>query len=266
MVQAFVIVFREGFEAFLIVAIIFSYLKKTHQKRLLPAVGWGVVASIVASGLLGYFLLQQANESLWEAIFGFVGAALVTWLVIHMWRAAPRLKQEMEGQLERTTERESGRRAWLGVLAFTTFMITREGMETALLLIQIHEPRIVGGILMGIAAAVALAFAWVKFGRLINLKLFFQVTALFLLLCVAQILFYSFHEMTELGVLPHSEALHAATEPFSSRGIYGKWITAGIVAICACWLGIAWFIDRVGSKRRAQGGVSRGFDPGKIAD
>ena len=46
MLQAFVIVLREGFEAFLIVSIIVAYLRKTSQDGLLPAVGWGTAVSI----------------------------------------------------------------------------------------------------------------------------------------------------------------------------------------------------------------------------
>jgi len=40
MLQAFVIVLREGFEAFLIVSVIVSYLLRTSRRHLLPAVRW----------------------------------------------------------------------------------------------------------------------------------------------------------------------------------------------------------------------------------
>ena len=250
MLQAFVIVFREGFEAFLIVAITLAYLKKTQQVYLKPAVSWGIAASVITSGILGYCLLKQANQSLWEAIFGLIAAGLVSWLVIHMWRTAPRLKQEMESHLTKTTSHKSHRTALLGVFLFTVFMITREGMETALLLIQIHDLRIVTGILLGVLAAAALSFLWARFGSLINLKLFFQVTALFLLLFVVQILFYSFHEFTEVGLFPNSEALHVATEPFSANGIYGKWITALMIGTCAVWLVGAWIVDHFSRHRK----------------
>ena len=56
MYQAFMIVLREGVEAFLIVAIVFAYLRKTAQTRLLGAVGWGIAASALFSCILSYFL------------------------------------------------------------------------------------------------------------------------------------------------------------------------------------------------------------------
>ena len=250
MLQAFVVVLREGFEAFLIVAMTVAYLRKTQQQGLIPAVNWGIGASVVSSAILGFLLLQGANESLWEGVSGIIAAFLVTWLVIHMWRTAPRFKQDMEDHLSKKTVGKTTKAALLGVFLFTVFMISREGMETALLLIQIHEPRIVTGIGLGLLAAGAMAFLWARFGYLINLKLFFQVTAIFLLLFVVQILVYSFHEFTEVGIFPHSEALHIATEPFSPQGLYGKWFSLMMVAVCAVWLLGASLVNRL---RRSQG-------------
>lgn len=250
MLQAFVIVLREGFESFLIIAIIAAYLQKTNRRALMPAVYWGIFASVFLSVLLGYWLLQGANEPLWEGVTGLISAILVTWLVIHMWRTASHLKQDMESRLSRKAALPSTKAAFWGVFAFTTFMIAREGMETALLLIQVHEGRVVMGASLGIVAAVGMAFLWWRLGHLINLKLFFQVTAIFLLLFVGQILLYSFHEFTEAGIFPNSEALHIATEPYSPDGIYGKWISLGMVATCAMWLLGAWFMNLFSNSKR----------------
>ena len=52
----------------------------------------------------------------------------------------------------------------------------------------------------------------------VNLGLFFQVTAIFLLVFVAQLLIYGFHELTEANLFPNSEALHWATEPYGPDG------------------------------------------------
>ena len=253
MLQAFVIVLREGFESFLIVAIILAYLRKTQRPELIPAAQWGILASVATSGVLGFLLLRGANQSLWEGIFGIVAALMVTALVIHMWRTAPRLKPDMEKRLQKATAGKPTQAALFGVFLFTVFMISREGMETALLLIQIHEPRIVLGIFLGILAAGAMASLWGRFGHLINLKLFFQVTAIFLLLFVVQILIYSFHEFTEAGILPHSEALHIASEPFSPQGLYGKWFSVGMIIICAVWFCGAWLLNRNSKSTKVTG-------------
>lgn len=245
------IVLREGVEAFLIVAITFAYLRKTLQNHLLRAVVWGIAASIGTSGLLGYLFWksQGANQPLWEGIFGLVTVVLVTSLVIHMWKVGPRLKQEMENRLEKATAKPTYQASFWGVFLFTTFMVSREGMETALLLLQIHEPRIVTGIILGILAAGFVAYLWEQFGYLINMKHFFRVTAVFLLLFTVQIAMQSFHEFTEAGILPNSEVLHKATEPFSTEGIWGKWFSNLSFFGCALWFVGAWFMEKFSEKK-----------------
>ncbi len=244
MIPALIIVFREGFEAFLSVAIIFAYLRKTGRDWLRPAVYWGIAASIVASFALGWELMR-VNQSLWEGILGIVAAVLVATFVIHVWHAAPRMRNDMEAQLESATGHGSRLLSVAAVFGFTVFMVTREGMEAALMLIQVRTGRFILGGLLGIGAAAAMSWAWAHFGHRINLKRFFQVTGLFLLMFTAQIVFYSIHEFAEAGVLPNSDAIHTATEPFSPVGIYGKWFSLAMVGVCALWLGMMSLKDRL---------------------
>lgn len=243
MLNALIIVFREGFEAFLTVAIIFAYLRKTGRDWLRPAVYWGIVVSIGASLALGW-VLRSVNQPMWEGVLGVIAAVLVATFVIHVWRTAPYMKRDMENRLETVSSEGSKVMAVLGVFVFTVLMVTREGMETALMLIQVRERNFILGSLLGIAAAVAMSWAWAHFGHRINVRRFFQVTGLFLLLFTVQILFYSVHEFSEAEILPHSEAIHAATEPFSPVGLYGKWFSVLMVGICAAWLITASIIDR----------------------
>jgi high-affinity iron transporter len=235
MLPALVIVFREGFEAFLTVAIIFAFLRKTGRDWLRPAVYAGIVVSVVASFALGW-VLMRVNQSLWEGILGLVAAVLVATFVVHVWRTAPRMKGDMEQRLETASSPASRALAVLGIFAFTVLMVTREGMETALMLIQVKNTRFILGSLLGIVAAALMSWAWAHYGHRINLKRFFQVTGLFLLLFTAQIVFYAIHELSEAEVLPHSEAIHTATEPFSPVGVYGKWFSVLMVGVCAAWL------------------------------
>ncbi len=251
MLQTFVIVSREGIEAFLIVAITMAYLRKTRRHRLIPAVRWAVATAIACSGALGYLLMQHGDDPLWEGILGSVTAVLVATLVVHMWRTAPRMRQEIESKLELAADRDSGMMAFAGVFLFSVLMIAREGMETALLLYQVHGTFLAGA-LLGLAAAAALSWLWTRLGHRINLKRFFQVTSIYLLLFMAQVAVYSFHEFTEAGVFPNSEELHVATEILSPYGLYGKWFSVGIVLLCAGWLAGVWILDWLAAARAAR--------------
>ncbi len=251
MIPALIIVFREGFEAFLSVAIILAYLRKTGRNSLRPAVYAGIATSIAASFALGWWLMR-VNQSFWEGVLGLIAAVLVASFVVHVWRTAPKMKGDMERRLDVYSSATSRFLAVAGVFGFTVLMVTREGMETALMLIQVRNSRFILGSLLGIAAAAAMSWAWAHYGHRIDIKRFFQVTGLFLLLFTLQILFYSIHEFSEAEVLGRwCEAIHNATEPFSPVGIYGKWLSVLMVGLCAAWLVGASMKDRFARSRAA---------------
>lgn len=251
MFQAFVVVLREGFESFLIVGIIFAYLRRIGQQQLIPAMYWGIAVSVLASAGLGYMLNTGVNEALWEGAFGVVTIVLVGSLVAHMWKAGAHMKKEMESRLSRISQKSSAL-AYAGVFLFTVVMIAREGMETVLMLFQIQQANLIAGVVLGVVGAIAISWAWVRFGRLINVKRFFQVTAIFLLLFMVQIAIYSFHEFSEAGVIPNSAAWHEATEPLSPTGIYGSWFTIIAIGISAAWLVGAYVNDSLKKRTASQ--------------
>jgi high-affinity iron transporter len=272
MFNSFIIVLREGFESFLLVAVILSYLKKSGQTRFNPAVYIALTLGLLTSVGLGYVLatgvedarLVQifgetvggyvsqffANEALREGVLGLIAMVMVGTLVIHMWRKGPKLREHMHERLSQVSSRNSNLTAIAGIFLFTFLMITREGMETALLLLQVRDSQLVTGALLGLAAAVLFAIAWGRFGHLINIRRFFQVTGVFLLLFMLQVGIYSFHEFSEAGLLPNSEMLHEATEKFSPDGLYGKWFSLIMILICSLWLFIGWLKDRIQVTRR----------------
>jgi len=239
MLQAFVITLREGLEAFLIIAISLAYLRKSGRRALIPAVHWGIGLSVLLSVGAAYLFQQASNQALWEGVLALVAAVSVASLTVHMWRTARKIKGEIEGQL-RTSAEKTGMAAWMGVFLFTLLMISREGMETALLmgtlLTQVQTMSILGGAVAGTLSAAAVAALWSRYGHRVNLALFFQVTAIFMLVFVVQLLIYGFHELTEANIFPGSEALHWATEPYGPDGAYGQYLTYLLVAVPLGWL------------------------------
>lgn len=271
MLQSFIIVLREGFESFLLVAVIFSYLKKSGRPQLSPAVYSAIGVGLALSATLGYLLFRMqtgdpelmeqwlgssvagflANEALREAVLGLAAILMVLSLVIYMWRTGANLKERMENRLGKVSVRP-GWMAFAGIFLFTVLMVSREGMETALMLLQVRSPRLIWGAALGLIATVAMALAWARFAHLINVRRFFQVTAIFLVLFMIQVGIYTIHEFSEAGVLPNSEAIHTATEKFSPDGLYGQWFSIVMVGVCAAWLAGAWLVDRT---RRGENGV-----------
>jgi high-affinity iron transporter len=243
------ITLREGIEAFLIVAICIAYLRKTGRSLLLPAVWWGIATAVLASIIAGWVFGQAENKPLWEGILAAVAAVSVASLTVFMWRAGKRMRTEIGARLE-SESAKGGRAAWLGVFLFVLLMITREGMETALLIsVQLFEGdsgEIVAGAIIGTGLAGLIAWAWSRYGHRVNLARFLQVTSVFLLLFSIQLLIYAFHEFTEAGVLPINNAYwHLASEPFGPEGEIGHWLSFGLVLVPLGWLAIAALKDRM---------------------
>jgi high-affinity iron transporter len=251
MLQAFGITLREGLEAFLIVAISLAYLRKTGRQQLIPAVHWGIGVSIVLSVIAAMLFQRANNQALWEGVLALAAAVLVSSLIVHMWRHAKRLKKAIESRLE-ASALNTGLKAFAGVFVFTLLMITREGMETALLIgtlmFQTTATDIVAGAIGGTIVAAFVAWLWSKYGHRVNLALFFQVTAVFLAVFVVQLFIYGFHELTEANIFPYSEPLHWATEPYGPDGRYGQYLTYLLVLLPMGWLAFAMLF---GSKRPA---------------
>jgi high-affinity iron transporter len=250
MLQAFVITLREGLEAFLIVAISIAYLRKSQRSELVPAVRWGIGLAVLLSIGAAELFYRAANQALWEGVLAIAAAVSVTSLTVHMWRASKRIKRDIEGHLKESTLK-TGTAAFTGVFFFTLLMITREGMETALLmgtlLFQVKQADIIMGAVGGIAVAAFVASLWSRYGHRVNLGLFFQVTAVFLLIFVVQLFIYGFHELAEANIFPYSAPLHEATEPYGPDGIYGHYLTYLLVLMPMAWLALS---SLVGGRKR----------------
>jgi high-affinity iron transporter len=251
MLQGFVITLREGLEAFLIVAISLAYLRRTGRAHLSRAVHWGIVVSLLVSGVAGVLFQRAANQALWEGVLAIAAALLVGSLIVHMCRAAKTIKRDIEQRLEASAMKT----AFIGVFLFTVLMITREGMETVLflnaVLFQVQSAPVFAGAVGGLLAAGTVAWLWSKYGQQVNLSRFFQVTAIFLSVFVVQLLVYGFHELTEANVLPYSEQLHWATEPYGPDGRYGQLLTYLLVLLPLGWLA-ATALTRRAARDRAQ--------------
>lgn len=244
MVQAFVITLREGLEAFLIVAISLAFLRKSGRHALLRAVYWGIAVAAGVSATGGYLLYNASNQEWLDGPLAFAAAGSVTWMVVHMWRAGRRLKGDIEGRLSESTGRV-GAGAFIGVFLFTVLMVAREGMETALLLLQLRNTlNLVAGGMLGVMGAAFVAWLWSRFGHRVNLGLFFQTTAIFLIVFVVQLLIYGVHEMSEQNMLPLSPLIHERTEAWGPDSPFGHMLTYLLVTLPLAWLAISTVLAR----------------------
>ncbi|HJZ84072.1 MAG TPA: FTR1 family protein [Polyangia bacterium] len=241
--QGFTIALREGIESFLIVALTLAYLKKTGRTRLARAVGAGILASLAVCVAAGYLLQRAANQSLWEGILAGVAALLVGSFLVYMLRAAKTIKSKIERGIDRMAGRSS-LGGFTGVFVFTVLMITREGMETTLLLatalFQARNRAVFGGLALGLVGAAAVAVTWKRLGGRVNIGILLKVSAVFLGIFLVQLVLYSIHELSEAGVLPNAQAIHDATEILGPDGQIGHALTYLLALVPTLWLLWAW--------------------------
>ena len=197
----FIIVFREVLEASLVVGIIYLLLIKTNQTEQLSKLWLAVAASILASILVGYSVIQAKNalgndsiRALFEGVFLYITALLI-WYVIFWLSKHVSDRKILEDQATQALALSS----W-GIFLVVFFAILREGFETAVFLISSFS--ITGsfsyvGFVVGAVMAIAIGYLIVQQGRKINLKYIFKYTTLLLVFLSAGMVAYGTHELEE---------------------------------------------------------------------
>lgn len=213
MVEALVITLREGIEAALVIGIILAYLRRTGRTELNRPVYIGLAAAVVAS-VLGALLASRLDlggeNPFAEGLMYWVAGLFVATMVIWMWRTARGMKHEMENRLGGMVglDGKGGSSAGgaFGLALFTFVMVFREGVETVLFLAALSLTgsgvlQLAGG-LLGLALAVLFAIYFIRGSVNINLKRFFNVTSVILLLLVVKLLAGGLHEWGEALIIP----------------------------------------------------------------
>jgi high-affinity iron transporter len=207
MIAALLIAFREGLEAALIVGIVLSYLKRMGYRRQ-AAVWWGVASAVTVSVVAGVALqalgiaFEGRGEQLFEGITMLLATGVLTWTIFWMQRQARSIRAELETDVRQAVT--SGNRWALFALAFVA--VVREGIETALFLTAAAfsatpAQTLIGG---GLGLALAVAVGWLLFVVSVRLdvRAFFRMTSVLLILFAAGLVAHGVHELQEASLLP----------------------------------------------------------------
>lgn len=233
MFQSLVITLREGVEAALIIGIVLGYLKKTGRDSLKRIVYWALSVAVVASLAAAFILSRvEVNREAFEGWLMLAGSVFVTSMVIWMWRTGKRLKQVIETKLSDLSSQPS-RASVLGIFVFVFLMVFREGAETVLFLASISLRttellNFMGGVL-GLGFAIGLGIAFFKGSLRVNLRKFFTVTSLVLLVVAGQLLVAGVHELSEAQIIPSSPREMALIGPIVNNDAF---FFVVVVALC----------------------------------
>ena len=207
MLATLLIAFREGLEAALIVGILLGYLKKSGQMGRNRYVWIGVGAAVAVSVALAAGIqlagaeLEGRAEEIFEGGTMLLAVGVLTWMIYWMRYQARALKSSLEREVQAAVN--SGQNWGLAAVAFMA--VFREGVETALLLsattFATDGLGALAGSVLGLLAAALLGWLIYASTVRLNLRAFFNVTSVFLLVFAAGLLARGVHEFQEAGLL-----------------------------------------------------------------
>jgi high-affinity iron transporter len=250
MFESVVVTLREGVEVALVIAVLLTYLRRTgraaYARYVLLGLGAAVLASLLGAVLIHRYGLDPENPAV-EGSVMFVAAGLVASLVVWMWRTGRSVRRRLEHRLDTLVGEAAATtaeyRAALGVFAFAFFMVFREGVETVLFLAALSGTAagsplynaVGGGI--GLLLATLFGILLVRGSLHINLRRFFSVTGIVLLILVAKLIAGGLHEFFEAGILPASHAIEEAVELLTGKttSLLILGLLIALPALCLLW-------------------------------
>ncbi|EPO4621517.1 FTR1 family iron permease, partial [Escherichia coli] len=139
----FLIMFREGLEAALIVSLIASYLKRTQRSQWLGIVWIGVILAAALCLGLGIFINEttgefpQKQQELFEGIVAVVAVGILTYMVFWMRKVSRSVKTHLEGAIDNALNAGKGQ-GW-ALVAMVFFAVAREGLESVFFLLAAFQ-------------------------------------------------------------------------------------------------------------------------------
>lgn len=274
MLASLVLAFREGLEASLIVGILLGYLRKIeaqqYRRYIWLGVGLAVAASLAVAiviQLIGYQLEGQAEE-LFEGVVMLLAVGVLTWMVFWMRYQAQAYAEQLHDELAEAISLGQVR----GLTSMAFLAVFREGVELALFLSAavfiVDDGAALAGALVGLAAAVLVGVLVFYSSMRLDVRAFFQVTSVILLVFAAGLLAHGVHELQEAGVLPvlveHVWDVNHILDENSTVGELLKTLVGyngdpsllEVIAYLIYWpvalLGIRWRVDRLISQKVAE--------------
>ncbi|MHA1111089.1 MAG: FTR1 family iron permease [Promethearchaeota archaeon] len=207
MIASFILTFREVLEAVLVISIVLGYISKINKPEFKKWVWFGTIAGVIAS-IIGKFLFDFAvggfegqAEELFEGFAMIIGAILITTMII--WMAG---QKNIAISLEKRVDvHVSSSKKW-GIFFLVFISIIREGIELVIFLAAAEfASESLGwlGTLLGFVTAIVLGIL-LYFGSIrFNIKTFFNVTSVILILFAAGLIAHGIHELQEGELIPY---------------------------------------------------------------
>jgi len=232
--SSFLITLREGLEAALIIGIILAYLARTGNRQGFKPVWLGVSLAVVGSLIAGasiYLLAGEFSgraEEVFEGLAMFLAVGVLTWMIFWMRKQAVNIKVHLHAQIQSVLTSGSS----LGLVAIAFVVVVREGIETVFFLFaatRVAESPVLftAGGFLGLVIAIGIGYSIYKGTSRLNLRAFFNVTSLVLIIFAAGLLAHGIHEFNEAGIIPPVvEHVWDINHVLPEKSTLGRFLTA----------------------------------------
>ncbi len=201
-VAQFLLTFREGIEAALLVGVIVAYLGKVGRRDLFRYVYAGSAAAVAVSVVIGVGIAAWASEladwqlEAFEGVAALSAVAVLTYMIFWMASHSRRLK----GKLEEKIDLHLSRGQVLGIALLSFVAVVREGVETVLFLatFDTEAAATAAGVVAAVAAVLVITYLMFRGVYSLNLRKFFTYTSLLLIVFAAGLIAIGVHDLNEV--------------------------------------------------------------------
>ncbi|BBG59809.1 FTR1 family iron permease [Providencia rustigianii] len=208
--QVLFVVWRESFEALLVIGIIYAWIKrhpdaKNGMKYLWGGVALGIVTSILLALLIyGVFnVLDDTGQSIFMIFMEILACILIVQMVYWMNKNGRSMKTEIESGINRNAQHHS----WWGATLIIAIAIAREGSEIVVFLSSFimsltaeNSNEFIFEVATGIVIAAMTLYAFLLTNRIISWNIFFKVTGVILLFLALSLLLKGVEEISNLMI------------------------------------------------------------------
>lgn len=189
MLSSLVLSFREGLEAVLVIGIILTYLTQTHKQKFVKYVYWGTVLGVLVGVIGGYIgfreakELQEEGEELFGAIMMLVASGLIGYFVVWMANQNRNISQSVKNSVDKAS-------TGFGLFVLAFLSVFREGIElVAFILTKVSQnaSNLALGTAVGIILAVIIGYFIFKTSLKLNIKIIFKILGIVLIFIGAEL-------------------------------------------------------------------------------
>lgn len=224
-IQALIISFREGLEAFLIIAILLQFLDKTNnssfKKYVFKWAIWWILGSLALwlvlfkiSSLVGD---TDITAKIWESASSFVVVVLITTFIVWMINNWTKIRENIEKKASLNLSKK-----WIFLISL--FMVLREWVEIAIF--SFAGKYSIAPVAIGVWLSVVVVFLIFYSILKVRLNTIFSITLVYLILQSWFLIGYGVHEglsaLKEIWILAESNMLYSKAFNLSDTIFYHK--------------------------------------------